>query len=115
LIGDLVGALVTGRLATFEIVEHSMRPTLADGDWVVARDQPDSIRPGDVVVLEHPGRPGFDLVKRVSTLGPDGVIVLGDDPGSGSVDSVAFGPVRADAIRARVLLRYRPLPPRLVR
>lgn len=92
-----------------------MRPTLRPGDWILACVRPRSVRPGDVVVLTHPHRSGFDLVKRVSTIGDDGVLVLGDDPGAGSVDSVEFGPVPRSSITARVMLRYRPLPPMLTR
>lgn len=92
-----------------------MRPTLDDGDWVVVTTRAHPIRPGDVVVLDHPEVRGFELVKRVSSVGTDGVVVLGDDPTAGSVDSVTFGPVPSESITARVLLRYRPLPPRLIR
>src|SRR4051812_27697116 len=39
----------------------SMAPTLLPGDWalVVARRR---YRRGDVVVVEHPGRPGYEMV-----------------------------------------------------
>lgn len=114
-LATLFGSLITGRLRTVEVRGDSMRPTLFDGDWILTRVRPGSIRPGDVVVLEHPHRAGFDLVKRVSSTGPDGVTVLGDDPEAGSVDSVTFGQVPATSVAARVLLRYRPLPPRIVR
>jgi signal peptidase I len=87
----------------------SMEPALRDGDVVVAtRRRP---RTGDVVVVEHPGRAGFEMVKRVAGspgevvhLLPDGSrlvepvalregewFVIGD--ASGSTDSRAFGPV----------------------
>jgi nickel-type superoxide dismutase maturation protease len=114
-VATLVWSALTLRVETVEIAEHSMRPTLDDGDWVVAQRRPRSVKPGDVVILEHPNRPGFDLVKRVSSIEARGVIVLGDDPSAGSVDSVAFGAVPTANISARVLMRYRPFPPRLVR
>lgn len=92
-----------------------MRPALSHGDWVVATRRVDDLRVGDVIVLDHPDRPGFELVKRIHVIGASGITVLGDDPRAGSVDSVAFGEVDPAAVTARVLLRYKPFPPRLVR
>jgi signal peptidase I len=99
-----------------------MEPSLRAGDWVVASRRPRRLRRGDVVVVEHPRRPGFDLVKRVEAapgepipysgafLG-DEVWVVGDNPAAGSVDSRTLGPIPLQNVRARVLARYRPLPP----
>ena len=72
---------------------------------------------GDVVVVEHPGRPGYEMVKRLKgvpgdsvferVLGPDEFWVEGDlEPAS--TDSRHFGPVRAVAIKAKVPLVYGP-------
>jgi len=67
------------------------------------------VGPGDAVVVEHPERPGFEMVKRVVAapggrrLGPDEVWVEGDDPGA-STDSRTFGPVAARSVAARVVL-----------
>lgn len=115
ILASLVGGLLGRRLRAYEIRDHSMRPTLADGDWVICLKRPRRIRPGDIVVVEHPERRDFDLVKRVSSIGSDGIVVLGDDPGAGSIDSVTFGPVSPGNVEARALLRYRPFPPRTVR
>lgn len=93
-----------------------MVPTLRPGDWclVVA---PRSWRRGDVVVVEHPGRPGYEMVKRLiglpgdrigdRTLGPGEHWVEGDDP-EASTDSRRFGPVAAAALKARVMMVYAP-------
>ncbi len=94
-----------------------MAPTLLPGDWALAvpTDRP---RLGDVVVVEHPRRSGFEMVKRVTgvpgDLAPDGWIldedewwVEGDTPAE-STDSRQFGPVRTAHLRARVRLVYRP-------
>lgn len=93
-----------------------MVPTLVPGDWALVarlarfdRDQ--------VVVVEHPGRPGYEMVKRIvhlpgdrvgeRTLGADEYWVEGDyEPAS--TDSRQFGPVREDALKGRVLLVYWP-------
>ena len=64
-----------------------MAPTLAPGDWALVAT-PSSYARGDVVVVEHPGRPGFEMVKRIvgvpgdvrdgRTLGADEWWVEGD-------------------------------------
>jgi nickel-type superoxide dismutase maturation protease len=82
----------------------SMEPALSDGDWVLARSG-GPIRPGELVVVEHPQRPGLLLVKRIARVGPDGYWVLGDNP-SASTDSRHFGAV-ADVL-GRVVWRVRP-------
>ena len=50
-------------LHRFAIAEESMTPLLREGDYVVTRRRPPLL--GDIVVFEHPQRPGFHLVKRV--------------------------------------------------
>lgn len=94
----------------------SMRPTLLPGDWALAVT-PSCFDRGDVVVLEHPGRPGFEIVKRLAAipgdevagrrLGADEWWVLGDDADR-STDSRRFGPVPGSALRSRVALIYWP-------
>lgn len=93
-----------------------MAPTLAAGDYLVAVRTP-RLRRGDLVVVEHPDRPGFEMVKRLEgvpgdavagrRLGPDEHWVVGDDT-SASTDSRAFGPVGAEALRGVVRVRYWP-------
>jgi signal peptidase I len=89
----------------------SMLPTLEPGDWALAVVKP--VGAGDVVVVEHPERPGFELVKRVAgvpgdtmpdgrVLGPDEYWVEGDEGGRSS-DSRAFGPVRRADVRGTVV------------
>ncbi|HEX6845149.1 MAG TPA: signal peptidase I [Actinomycetota bacterium] len=94
----------------------SMAPTLLPGDWVLV------VRPGayhrnDVVVVEHPGRPGFEMVKRLvampgdrvgeRTLGTDEYWVEGDFERA-STDSRQFGPVTGEELRAKAVLIYAP-------
>lgn len=92
-----------------------MAPTLRPEDLVLAvRTAP---RRGSVAVIEHPDRPGFEVVKRVTGVPGDAVPGLrlevdeywveGDAPGS-STDSRTFGPVAASGLRGVVLLRYWP-------
>jgi nickel-type superoxide dismutase maturation protease len=82
----------------------SMDPALRDGDWILAR-RTARIAVGDVVVVEHPGRPGMLVVKRVAELRPDGYWVLGDHAAA-STDSRQFGAV--PEVLARVVWRVRP-------
>jgi signal peptidase I len=122
--GVVAGAMLAARLTRYEIAEDSMRPALFPGDWVLGLRHPRRIAAGDIVVLDLPGRPGFEIVKRVAavagdaletpdgprTVGADEVWVLGDDPAAGSIDSRHFGPVGRASIRAKLIWRYQPLP-----
>jgi nickel-type superoxide dismutase maturation protease len=94
----------------------SMAPTLVPGDWALTIPLRHP-RTGDVVVTEHPERPGFEMVKRLTavpgdrvgdrTLGPDEWWVEGDFA-TASTDSRRFGPVRRDGLLGKVVLIYWP-------
>ena len=93
-----------------------MIPTLLPDDWCLVV-RPGSWRRGDIVVVEHPSRPGYEMVKRLGAVPGDAVggrvleqgefWVLGDR-GDASTDSRQFGPLRGDLLKARVLLIYAP-------
>lgn len=93
-----------------------MAPTLLPGDWALAVGRR-RYRRRDVVVVEHPGRPGYEMVKRVigvpggivadRTLADDEFWVEGDREDA-STDSRHFGPVRREHLKAKVLLVYWP-------
>jgi signal peptidase I len=95
----------------------SMMPTLMPGDWALAAAGGRMSR-DDVVVVEHPGRPGYEMVKRLvalpgDTVQKDRVLGVGEfwvegDHAASSTDSRQFGPVSAEGIKARVLLVYWP-------
>ena len=99
-----------------EIQGASMVPTLLPGDWALAVSGR-RVGTGDVVVVEHPGRPGYEMVKRVTavpgqrvgerTLDHDEYWIEGDRADA-STDSRHFGPVRREHLKARVLLVYWP-------
>jgi nickel-type superoxide dismutase maturation protease len=94
----------------------SMSPTLEPGDLVVATVAR-SVGPGALVVVEHPWRSGYEMVKRVSAvpgervggklLGRDEFWVMGDSEVA-STDSRSFGPVGREGIKGVVRLRYWP-------
>jgi nickel-type superoxide dismutase maturation protease len=109
-------AALRWRPARIEIEGASMVPTLMPGDWALVVDgrRP---RRGDVFVVEHPGRPGYEVVKRIlgvpgdrigdRSLAADEYWVEGDRSDA-STDSRQFGPVRREHLKARVLLIYWP-------
>jgi nickel-type superoxide dismutase maturation protease len=109
-------ALVRWRPSRVEIQGASMAPTLLPGDWALAVAGRRAGK-GDVVVVEHPGRPGYEMVKRVTALPGDRVgerTLEGDeywiegDREDASTDSRHFGPIRREHLKARVLLVYWP-------
>jgi nickel-type superoxide dismutase maturation protease len=111
------------RPSRVEISGASMRPALEPGEWTLATPA-SRFRRGDVVVVEHPQREGFEMVKRVigvpgdrtpnaEVLGDGEFWVQGDSPDA-STDSRSFGPVRREHLKARVRLVYWPLERRRV-
>jgi signal peptidase I len=109
-------AFLRYRPSRVEIEGPSMAPTLLPGDWVIVVTPP-RYRRGDVVVVEHPGRPGYEMVKRVVAV-PSDVVgerqLAGDEywvegDGPASTDSRHFGPVTLGAIKARAELIYWPV------
>jgi len=93
------------------VAERSMEPALHPGDWLlvyrtIRAGRPPRVRPGQVVVARHPGRPELLLVKRAARRELGGWWLASDHPGAGAVDSRAFGPVPPGLIEGRVLLRY---------
>ena len=93
-----------------------MAPTLAPGDWALTIPLRHP-KVGDIVVVEHPGRPGYEMVKRLAAgpgdrlgdrrLGPGEWWVEGDFAAA-STDSRQFGPVRDDGLKGKVVLVYWP-------
>lgn len=95
-----------------------MAPLLAPGDWALVIAPP-RYRRDDVVVVEHPGRPGYEMVKRLVGVPGDlvagGSRLLGSDEywvegdfAAASTDSRQFGSVTADELKAKVVLIYWP-------
>jgi nickel-type superoxide dismutase maturation protease len=109
-------ALLRWRPSRIEVQGASMVPTLMPGDWALAVTRR-RYRSGDVVVVEHPGRPGYEMVKRIlggpgepvgeRVLAADEFWVVGDREDISS-DSRHFGPVRREQVKAKVFLVYWP-------
>jgi nickel-type superoxide dismutase maturation protease len=95
-------------LRRFRVEDHSMRPTLDAGDYVLVNRWAYRLRgpsAGDLVVVEDPEEPSRFLVKRVSEASVTGEVRLTGDNESASRDSRAFGPVALDRIVGKVWLR----------
>ncbi len=91
--------------STLRVVGPSMEPTLASGDLVLVL-KTRRIRPGQVLVVEHPDRPDLLVIKRCrQVLGDGSAWIEGDHPAM-SDDSRKFGAVSPDRIRGRVLMRF---------
>ena len=69
-----------------------MEPTLVDGQGLVAVTAR-SARVGQLRTFEHPHRPGFWLVKRVTAVSGDSMIVESDNRDVPTEDSRSFGPI----------------------
>ena len=111
-------AFVRYRPARVAIEGVSMAPTLVPGDWALVVT-PEHFHRDDVVVVEHPNRPGYEIVKRLTgvpgsslpggrELDEDEYWVEGDFAHS-STDSREFGPVGRAHLKAKVVLVYWPL------
>jgi len=96
------------------VAGRSMEPTLIHGDrvlvdmWTYGQRAP---RIGELVLFEGPE--GEVMVKRLAPPPPHaqaglGFWLLGDNPAA-SRDSRRFGPVPADRLLGRVILRYWPV------
>jgi nickel-type superoxide dismutase maturation protease len=94
----------------------SMAPTLQPGDFLVGTIRGPRRR-GSLVVVSHPGRSGYEMVKRIAAVpagdasnrafDQTGYWLLGDNPGA-STDSRTLGPMPEEAIRGVIWLRYWP-------
>jgi nickel-type superoxide dismutase maturation protease len=92
----------------FRVTGSSMAPLLQAGDEVLVdlcayRRQPP--RPGDVVLVRHPYRPGLRMVKRVTAVVGDNDYQVQGDNSPESTDSRSFGAVSGQHILGRVTSR----------
>jgi nickel-type superoxide dismutase maturation protease len=111
--GSLIGLLVAvaallvarRRLDVVEVRGRSMAPTLLPGDRLLVARLP--ARVGDVVLAHDPREPGRELIKRVTAIGAEGVVLRGDNAAA-STDARTFGALPAEVAAWRVVGRYWP-------
>lgn len=100
------GVLLRGRVTRLVVDGPSMEPALLAGDRVVAIAQR-VYGVGEMVALRDPRDTRQIIVKRIHEVGPEGISVRGDNPGS-STDSREFGPVSFGDIVGSLRYRYNP-------
>ena len=107
--GAAIGGLVIWackHVDRVEVAGLSMAPTLQPGDRLVVW-RTTSVRPGDIVAASDPRQPERTVLKRVMSVHPDGVFLLGDNPGQ-STDSRQFGNVPIKSLLGKAVYRYAP-------
>lgn len=96
------------RYRLMRVQGSSMAPTLNDGDLVIVDQRLSRIPPAGAIVAARPaGLDGKAVVKRVSTVSADQLILLGDNP-SESLDSRRLGPVRQEELLGSISCRLWP-------
>ncbi len=96
--------LYMGLLQGFEVDGDSMYPSLKNGDRVLI-DERSTLGVGDVVVALHPFKTSVKIVKRVSSIEPNGKIsLIGDNPLESS-DSRSFGSIKRTEVIGKVVFR----------
>lgn len=90
--------------ALFKVTGNSMSPSFNDGDFVLGLTKFISPKIGQVVVVQHSlyGR----IIKRISCVQKDGILLAGDNPDEG-VSTEAMGRIEQDKITARVIWRIK--------
>ncbi len=109
----VVVAILRRSVRRVEVVGSSMEPALLATDRLMVVGVPlvraRRPRPGQVVVLRDPRRPGRTLVKRVRTVDWDrGTLEVEGDAAGASTDSRTFGPVPVTSVVGRAVYRYAP-------
>ncbi|MEM8779555.1 MAG: nickel-type superoxide dismutase maturation protease [Cyanobacteria bacterium P01_G01_bin.49] len=93
----------------FRVAEFSMLPWLRPGDEVLVntkayrRSQPSA---NDVVIVCHPKKANFLLIKRVISVEENGSCFVQGDNASQSTDSRTFGWIDSQLILGRVTSRF---------
>jgi nickel-type superoxide dismutase maturation protease len=93
-----------GRRRRFIIQGESMLPTLPPGKWIFVEDGYYTVHSpqiNDLVLVYHPDKKGVVMVKRISAIEGNNVMVIGDNLHS-STDSRHFGSVGVDQLKAKV-------------
>lgn len=79
-----------------------MVPALADGQYVLCEPEA-SFEVGDVVVAKHPSQT-IEIVKRVASIDPAGLVELASDNEAVGTDSRSFGRIDVDDVIGTVTI-----------
>lgn len=102
------GLWLVRRRSRLRVQGRSMLPLLRPDDELLIDPRAYRHRPprvGDLLVAEHPQRPGLRLIKRVAAVAGDRCLLLGDNPLE-SNDSRDFGWVALAQVQGRVCCRF---------
>lgn len=93
-LGELFGWLFRTR-RRLRVVGVSFLPTIAPGTTVFMKRTSEVPPKGTVVVVEHPEKPGLEIVKRLAHTTKDGSLYVVSDnkKADNAQDSRTFGPV----------------------
>jgi len=97
-----------GKRRRYRVSGWSMWPLLVPGDQVLLDYDLDHVAsPGEVVIIEHPQRSGFQLIKRVEQVLADGALYVTGFNQAASTDSRSFGAVQSGQLigQVRAILR----------
>ncbi len=98
-------ALVLNR-SLIRVRGGSMLPALWPGDLLLTVPAVCwRLRPGQVVVVADPNDPDHRVVKRLTSIGPEGIEVHGDNPAA-STDSRAWGALPRRSVRRVAMRRW---------
>jgi nickel-type superoxide dismutase maturation protease len=95
---------VIGKRKIFRVQGDSMLPTLKDGDNVMIRPTK-SVKPGDIVLADHPYKTSVKILKRVSEIDGEGRYSLAGDNPTESTDSRTFGSLSIECIQGKAVCR----------
>ena len=79
-----------------------MTPALSDGQFVLYESGA-RIEVGDIVVSRHPSQP-IEIVKRVASIDPAGLVELASDNQAAGTDSRSFGRIDIDDVVGTVTI-----------
>jgi len=103
--GDWI-KLIFRRAYGMRVEGDSMLPSLRSGDRVLI-DPKASVQPGDVVLARHPYKSSVRILKRLTSIEPDGRLYLSGDNPEDSTDSRTFGSISKLDVLGKVVARFK--------
>ena len=98
--------LIFRRAYGMRVEGDSMIPSLRSGERVLI-DPKASVEPGDVVLAQHPYKSSVRILKRLTSIEPDGRFYLSGDNPADSTDSRTFGSISKSDVLGKVVARLK--------